>query len=102
MTPIFTQQDIKRLSRTLNMKPKEFTEKYIYLDKEDDYVLKSTPCPFLGENNYCTVYEDRPKACREYPHTNKKRMNQLIDFTYDNTTSCPAVLEIVNRIKEAI
>lgn len=102
MTPVFTKQDIKRLSNVLKTKPRKFIEKYLDIDEEDDYVLKSTPCPFLGKNNYCTVYADRPKACREFPHTHKKKMNQLLDFTYDNTKECPAVLEIINRMKKAI
>ena len=30
-------------------------------------LAKSTPCPFLGQDNRCTIYETRPIMCRSYP-----------------------------------
>jgi|SRR5688572_16708125 len=98
-SPIFYQTDIDRLSRFLNMKPGTFIEKYLRIDEDKDYVLKSSPCPFLGEDNYCGVYESRPKACREYPHTNRKKMVQVLDLAMKNTLVCPAVLRIVEKLK---
>ncbi len=98
-SPIFYPTDIERLAKALRIKPGEFTEKYLRIDEDKDYVLKSSPCPFLDQDNYCKVYEDRPKACREYPHTNRKKMVQIMDLTHKNTLVCPAVLEIVERIK---
>ena len=99
-SPIFYPTDIERVAKALRMKPGEFTEKYLRIDEDKDYVLKSSPCPFLDGDNYCKVYEDRPKACREYPHTNRKKMIQIMDLTYKNTLVCPAVLEIVERMKK--
>jgi uncharacterized protein len=64
--------------------------------------LKSSPCPFLDSDNYCRIYDDRPKACREYPHTNRKKMIQILDLTYRNTLVCPAVLEMLNRLKQIV
>jgi Fe-S-cluster containining protein len=81
------------------MKPGDFIEKYLRIDEDKDYVLKSSPCPFLDAENYCMVYEDRPKACREYPHTNRKKMVQITDLTLKNTKVCPAVFEMVERLK---
>lgn len=98
-SPIFYQTDIERVAKSLRMKPGDFIEKYLRIDEDKDYVLKSSPCPFLDSENYCSVYEDRPKACREYPHTNRKKMVQIMDLTYKNTLVCPAVLEMVERMK---
>jgi hypothetical protein len=98
-SPIFYQTDIERVAKALRMKPGEFIEKYLRIDEDKDYVLKSSPCPFLDHDNYCKVYNDRPKACREYPHTNRKKMVQIMDLTYKNTMVCPAVLEMVERLK---
>ena len=74
--------------------------KAVYLDEDKDYVLRQAPCPFLGADNYCSVYEDRPNACREYPHTDRKKISQLLDLTYKNTFVCPAVLEITEQLKK--
>lgn len=99
-SPIFYQNDIERVARALRMKPGDFVEKYLRIDEDKDYVLKSSPCPFLDEENYCRVYADRPKACREYPHTDRKRMVQITELTYKNTLVCPAVFEMVERLKK--
>lgn len=98
-SPIFYQTDIERVSRSLKMKPGDFVEKYLRVDEDKDFVLKSSPCPFLGPDNYCMVYSDRPKACREYPHTDRKKMVQIMDLTLKNTHVCPAVFEMVERLK---
>jgi len=34
--------------------------------KEDFLVLVANPCPKLKENR-CTIYNERPNACREFP-----------------------------------
>lgn len=99
-SPIFYQTDIERVAKALRLKPGDFIEKYLRIDEDRDYVLKSSPCPFLDSENYCAVYADRPKACREYPHTNRKKMVQIMELTYKNTLVCPAVLEIVERMKK--
>ena len=101
-SPIFYQADIERLSRALRMKPGDFVTQYLQVDEDKDYVLKSAPCPFLGEDNYCSVYEHRPKACREYPHTDRKKVIQILDLTYKNTLVCPAVLHILENVNERI
>jgi len=99
-SPIFYQNDIERLAKRLRLKPGEIIDKYLRVDEDNDYVLRSSPCPFLGPDNYCSVYEDRPKACREYPHTNRKKMVQIMELTFKNTLVCPAVLEMVERLKK--
>jgi len=98
-SPIFRDIDIDRLSRHLGIKPGKLIEKHLHLDKEGDYVLNIAPCPFLGPDNYCSVYEARPRACREYPHTDRKNMLQILPLTLRNTLVCPAVGEILRRLK---
>jgi hypothetical protein len=99
-SPIFYQNDIERLAIRLRMKPGAIIDKYLHLDEDGDYVLNTTPCPFLAADNYCLVYEDRPKACREYPHTDRKRVHQILDLTLRNTLVCPAVLHIAEQLRE--
>jgi Fe-S-cluster containining protein len=99
-SPIFYENDIERLAKNLKMKPGDFVQKYLRIDEDNDYVLQSSPCPFLDGENYCVVYEDRPKACREYPHTDRKKMYQVLDLASKNTMVCPAVFEMVERLKK--
>ncbi len=99
-SPMVIDRDIDRIARHLKMKPSALIEQYLRLDDEEDYVFRETPCPFLMPDNYCMIYEVRPRACREYPHTNRKRFHQILKLTYRNTLVCPAVLEIVEGLKK--
>nr|WP_319400795.1 YkgJ family cysteine cluster protein [uncultured Carboxylicivirga sp.] len=99
ISPIVIDRDIDRLAKHLRMKPSAVIEQYLYLDNDGDYVFKETPCPFLMADNYCMVYESRPRACREYPHTDRKRFFQISSLTYKNTFICPAVFDVVEGLK---
>jgi uncharacterized protein len=98
--PLFLDKDIDRLAKHLRIRPSEFTENYLRIDEDKDYVLKSVPCPFLGTDKYCNVYESRPNACREFPHTQQRNMAQKMSITYLNTMICPAVYLVVEELKK--
>ena len=100
--PLFTQKDIERISKHFRMKPGQFIDTYLRLDEENDYVLQSVPCTFLGADNYCSIYEVRPKACREYPHTDRKDFHKISNINIKNTAICPAAFNIVEEMKRRI
>lgn len=92
--PMLLNKDIERLSRHLKVAESNFVETYLREDEEGDYVFKSMPCPFLQDDNYCSVYEHRPKACREFPHTDQKGQISILNLTRKNAKICPAVSRI--------
>ncbi len=97
-SPRFKQPDIKRIAKVLRMKEGDFTQQYLRLDEENDYVVKSAPCPFLGADNYCSIYEDRPSDCRRYPYTDEDVLLKRIPLTLKNSTSCPAVFSVLDAL----
>ena len=97
-SPIFRQPDIRRMAKALKMKESQLIDRYLKVDEDQDYVLQTSPCFNLLDDNTCAVYEDRPLACREYPHTDRKHMYQIMDLTAQNTLICPAVASIVDKI----
>lgn len=97
--PRLIDKDIERLAKHLKMKTAEFLSQYILTDEDGDYVFKEHPCPFLLPDNYCMVYENRPKACREYPHTDRKRFYQILTLSHKNCETCPVVFEIFEELK---
>jgi Fe-S-cluster containining protein len=99
--PLLKNKDIERLSAHFKLRPSEFTEQYLRIDEDNDYVFKTMPCPFLGIDNYCSVYEDRPGACRDYPHTQQSKIIQKLEITFHNAMICPAVAEVVEGLKKA-
>ncbi|WP_298348462.1 YkgJ family cysteine cluster protein [uncultured Dokdonia sp.] len=100
--PLFTDKDIKRISKHFRMKEFDFINAYLRIDEDKDYVLQETPCTFLGTDNYCSIYDVRPKACREFPHTDRKKFQQISKLTLQNVKMCPAAFNIVEEMKKRI
>lgn len=97
--PLFTRADIDRISQHLGMNGADFIEKHLRIDEDKDYVLNSVPCTFLGSDNYCSIYEVRPKACREYPHTDRVNQSGILKLTEKNINICPAVAHIFQNLE---
>lgn len=93
--PAIYDKDIERMAKALRMKPSEVVETYLRVDEDKDYVFKTMPCPFLMPDNYCSIYESRPKACREYPHTDRKNFVQIYKLTVKNTYTCPIAFDVL-------
>ena len=100
ISPIITDRDIEKIAKFLKIRPAIFTEKFLHIDSDGDFVFNDTPCPFLNNDNYCSIYIVRPKACSDYPHTNRRHFIQLLDITLKNTFICPAAYEVVEILKE--
>ncbi|MDY3547993.1 YkgJ family cysteine cluster protein [Riemerella anatipestifer] len=100
--PLFTTQDIERISKFLKLKPTQFEEKYLRIDEDNDWVLQQLPCPFLFSDNTCMIYEVRPKACREFPHTDRKKIYQINHLTIKNIEICPAAFKWIEKMREKI
>ncbi len=97
-SPRFKTPDIKRISKHLNMKESAFIDNYLLLDAEGDYVAKSAPCPFLGSDNYCSIYEKRPSDCQRFPYTDEDVLLKRPQLTLKNSTFCPAVYYVLEKL----
>lgn len=100
--PLFTDKDIVRIAKHFKMKQQHFIDTYLRVDEDNDYVLQSVPCPFLGADNYCSIYDVRPKACSGFPHTDRKKFHQISNLTLKNVAICPAAFNIVEEMKRRI
>jgi Fe-S-cluster containining protein len=100
--PLFTSADIERIAKHLKQKPQQFIDQYLRIDEDHDYVLQSVPCTFLGADNACFIYDVRPKACREFPHTDRKKFQQISDLTLKNVAICPAAFNILEEMKKKL
>ncbi|WP_207496640.1 YkgJ family cysteine cluster protein [Aridibaculum aurantiacum] len=97
-SPRFKTTDIKRISKHLRQKEGDFIDQYLKLDTDGDYVVKSSPCPFLGSDNYCSIYEHRPSDCARYPYTDEDVLLKRPNLTLKNATVCPAVFHVMERL----
>lgn len=101
-SPIFRDIDIKRISKKLKMSVSDFERKYLRMDEDQFWVLQESPCVFLANDNTCGIYDFRPNACSEYPHTNQRKVVQVLDLTLKNIEICPAAAKITNEILNKI
>jgi hypothetical protein len=99
-SPRFKTPDIKRISRVLRLKESAFIDTYLRLDEDGDYVVKSSPCPFLGVDNYCSIYEDRPSDCARFPYTDEDVLFKRPRITLKNASFCPIVFRVLERFLE--
>ena len=100
ISPRFKHPDIHRISKYLGMKAGEMIDQYLRLDEDGDYVVKNSPCPFLDTGNYCKIYDVRPRDCERYPYTDSDDFFNYPGTTLLNTTTCPAVFHVLERLKE--
>lgn len=99
-SPRFKTPDIKRISKVLSLKESVFIETYLKIDEEGDFVLKSKPCPFLGTDNYCSIYDDRPSDCRRFPYTDEDVFVKRPSLTLKNTSFCPAAYYVIEKLMQ--
>jgi Fe-S-cluster containining protein len=97
-SPRFKAPDIRRIAKHLRMKETDFVDKYLKFDEEDDAVVKDTPCPFLGSDNACSIYQVRPSDCARFPYTNEDVLLKRNGLTLKNATVCPAVFFVLEKL----
>lgn len=97
-SPRFKVPDIKRIAKHLRLKESVFIDTYLNLDSDGDYVLKKQPCSFLGSDNFCSIYEVRPSDCRRFPYTDEDVFIKRVQITLKNSTFCPAVHLILEKL----
>ena len=97
-SPRFKTPDIKRISKHLRMRESDFIETYLKVDEEGDFVAKTLPCPFLGADNYCSIYEQRPSDCHRFPYTDEDVLLKRQPLTLKNSSFCPIVYFVLEKL----
>lgn len=99
MSPVFTNQDIKRIATHFRMAVAAFKEKWLYKTRDDEWMNRTQPCPFLNLNtNRCSIYAIRPADCASFPHLTKKRMVDYMHVHKQNIAYCPATFKLVEKL----
>ena len=97
-SPRFKTPDIKRISKYLSLKEGVFIEKFLVVDEDGDYVVHSKPCPFLGKDNLCEIYDVRPSDCARFPYTDEDVLIKRTSLTLKNSTFCPIVYYVLEKL----
>ncbi len=97
--PISDEEKL-RLARRRDMSAEAFEQTHMTRDDDDEPAIDARPCPFL-DGTVCSVYEDRPDACRGYPYIGghvASRMPGIIE----RAAACPIVFEMLEQMKDAV
>lgn len=97
-SPRFKTPDVKRISKYLGMRESEFIDVYLKVDEEGDFVAKTLPCPFLGADNYCSIYDQRPSDCQRFPYTDEDVVIKRPALTLKNSTFCPITYYVLEGL----
>ena len=100
-SPRFKTTDIKRISKHLKLRESEFIEKYLKVDEDGDFVVKSLPCPFLGADNFCSIYYQRPSDCHRFPYTDEDVFIKRQNITLKNSGFCPITYYVLEKLLKA-
>lgn len=101
-SPRFKTPDVKRISKHLGLKESSFIETYLRVDEDGDFVVKASPCPFLGADNACSVYDVRPSDCARFPYTDEDVLVKRQNLTLKNSTFCPITFHVLDRLTQII
>ena len=99
-SPRFKTPDVKRISRHLGMKEGDFIQTYLRVDEDGDFVVKASPCPFLGSDNACSIYDVRPSDCARFPYTNEDVIVKRQPLTLKNASFCPITFYVLERLRQ--
>jgi uncharacterized protein len=101
-----TRRDIETLARYLHIPPEQFVKEYTVVDPEDrEMILRQTKngCVFLHDN-LCTVYEARPRACREFPYlvSDQRSLGGRMPSVCKHASICPIIYNTLEAYKHAV
>ena len=98
-SPRFKTPDVKRIAKKLSMKESSFIDAYLRVDEDGDFVVKSSPCPFLGADNSCSIYEFRPSDCARFPYTDEDVFLKRQALTLKNSEFCPITYYVLEKLQ---
>jgi Fe-S-cluster containining protein len=100
------ERDIDRLMKVLRITKRQFFAQYVDGEDEDGPILKraESGCVFLGADNLCTVYDDRPSACQDFPHTVRGKGSLHFRFWrfLERAPYCPIVYNTLEAWKDEV
>lgn len=103
MTPTFTFSDMRRIAAHLGMTIAAFKEKWLYKNRQGEWMNRNQPCQFLDrKTNMCSIYAIRPADCAAFPHLTKRKMTDYMHVHKQNVQFCPATFTMVEKLIERV
>lgn len=104
VSPTFSEEEVCRLAQRLEITPQQFIDAYLErteAGENNPWQTRTKPCPFL-KDNLCSVYEDHPANCRDYPYLYKPDFVFRTMGMIQRTFTCPIVYGVMEELKPAL
>ena len=93
-----TVKDVRRIARALGLTTDQFVRRYVAETRDGNAYIKGEPCPFLGSDNACSIYADRPQACKDFPYLHERKVRARSLTMLENVGECPIVADVWGRL----
>jgi Fe-S-cluster containining protein len=93
-----TEEESERLATHLEMPLPDLKAKYIEESLQGKMIMNTIPCHFLGGTK-CTIYEERFRECRDFPHLHKDNFTDRLFGTMMYYAMCPIIFNVVEELK---
>lgn len=101
------RSEIEAVARRLDLTPREVIQQYTLPDPESPStrILRTSRdgCVFL-EGNLCSIYEARPKPCRDFPHvaSGTHSLGGRVSSLCRWASSCPIIYNALEAYKHMV
>jgi len=92
----FSETESIYLSKQFGLS-KEIFLKTKTIPQADEFIFNTLPCPFLIDKK-CTIYENRPLTCQQYPNLKHTTMKNFLIGAFNNYHECPIVFFVIENI----
>ncbi|MDW8394467.1 MAG: YkgJ family cysteine cluster protein [Chitinophagales bacterium] len=94
-------EELPVLARCAHMEVTSFSRQWVKKEAGTGIAyLHRLPCLFLQENR-CSIYNDRPLSCRDYPHLQHPGLKFRLRSLISQYSVCPIVFNTLEALKEA-
>lgn len=102
LEPGISAEEAGRMATLKRMATEAFTREFTRQEPGTGLLFMShLPCIFF-DGHLCTIYEDRPLSCRDFPHLERGNFKFRFRSILANYSICPIVFNSVELLKRAL
>lgn len=92
-------EEVDRISSAAKVPLHEFIAKYVIRTPDGRMLFaKTDPCAFLGKDNRCGIWKDRPEVCRDFPYAVSMFMSRVYIAITDDRAD---ILELIDYMDDS-
>ncbi|MDR1954763.1 MAG: YkgJ family cysteine cluster protein [Candidatus Methanoplasma sp.] len=92
-------EEVDRIAGAAGIPLYDFVAKYLTRTSDGRLLFRKTdPCAFLGGDNRCGIWKDRPEICRDFPYAVSMFMSRVYIALTDEKTD---ILELIRYMDDS-